>query len=258
MSNDSTLKTVFVALAVCLVCSIFVSIAAVMLKPQQVINKRLDKQQNILKVAGLFEEGRDIKELFEKVEAKIVNLETGEFVEDMDPASYDMRKAAGDPEMSSKIPADEDIASIRRRPDNVTVYFVTEGDKAGMMILPVNGYGLWSTLYGFIALEPDGQTVYGISFYEHAETPGLGGEVDNPKWKSLWQGKKVFDENGEPALEVVKGTVDAATPNAEHKVDGLAGATLTSRGVSNLVHYWMGEQGYAAFLTKQRSRPSSY
>ncbi len=252
-SNDSTLRTVVVALAVCLVCSVFVSTAAVMLKPLQVSNKQLDKKQNILKVAGLFQEGRDIDEIFSKVEARVVNLETGEFVDDIDPTTYDMRKAAKDPELSVNISGEDDIASIRRKPKNVTVYFVKEGDSAGMMILPVNGYALWSTLYGFIALEADGQTVYGISFYEHAETPGLGGEIDNPKWKSLWKGKQAYNEQGEVALEVIKGIVTADTPNAEYKIDGLAGATLTSVGVSNLVKYWLGEQGFAPFLIKQRT-----
>lgn len=254
MSNDSTLRTVFVALAVCLVCSIFVSVAAVRLKPLQVSNKQLDKQQNILKVAGLYQEDKSIDEMFSQFDARVLNLETGEFVEDIDPATYDMRKAAKDPDQSVAISGEDDIASIRRRPNNVTVYFVNKGDKAGMMILPVNGYALWSTLYGFIALEADGQTVYGLSFYEHAETPGLGGEIDNPKWKQLWKGKKAYDDEGKPALEVVKGTVTEQTPGAEFKVDGLAGATLTSRGVSNLLTYWLGEQGYATFLKKQRSR----
>lgn len=254
MSNDSTLKTIFVALAVCLVCSVFVSVAAVKLKPLQVSNKLLDKQQNILKVAGLYEDGKSIDELFSQFDAKILNLETGEFVDDIDPATYDMRKAAKDPERSIAISAEDDIASIRRKPKNVTVYFVNSGDKAGMMILPVNGYALWSTLYGFIALEADGQTVYGLSFYEHAETPGLGGEIDNPNWKSLWQGKKAYNDQGEPAIQVIKGTVTEKTPDAEFKVDGLAGATLTSRGVSNLLTFWLGEQGYATFLKKQRSR----
>lgn len=258
MSNDSTLKTVFVALAVCLVCSVFVSTAAVKLKPLQISNKQLDKKQNILKVAGLYQEGRDVDELFSRIEAKVVNLETGEYVKDIDPAAYDLRKAAKDPKLSVAIDADDDIASIRRKPENMTVYFVTEGDRAGLIILPVHGYGLWSTLYGFIALEADGQTVYGISFYEHAETPGLGGEVDNPKWKAIWKGKKAYDNKGEPALEVVKGSVGEDTPDAEHKVDGLAGATLTSRGVSNLVQYWLSDQGYATFLQKQRSRPQSF
>jgi Na+-transporting NADH:ubiquinone oxidoreductase subunit C len=127
---------------------------------------------------------------------------------------------------------------------------VKDGDKVIQLILPVNGYGLWSTLYGFLAVEADGQTIVGLSYYEHAETPGLGGEVDNPKWKKLWSGKKVYDTDGNVAIEVVKGSVVRGSRGEEYKVDGLAGATLTSRGVSNMLQYWMGEEGYQKYLTK--------
>ena len=120
------------------------------------------------------------------------------------------------------------------------------------IILPVRGAGLWSTLYGFLALENDLNTVAGLGFYEHGETPGLGGEVDNPKWKALWPGKEVYDD-GQVAIELIKGSVDASTRNAENKVDGLSGATLTSRGVSNLVQFWMGDNGYKLFLKNLRA-----
>ncbi|MGB1581612.1 MAG: Na(+)-translocating NADH-quinone reductase subunit C, partial [Nevskiales bacterium] len=188
-----------------------------------------------------------------QVEPRVVDLATGNFVTDIDPAEFDARTAAKDPEQNVVIPGDEDIASIRSRAKYATVYFVKEGERAGLMIMPVHGYALWSTLYGFIALESDGQTVYGLSFYEHAETPGLGGEIDNPKWKSLWRGKQVFDEQGQMRLQVIKGSVTEDTPGAEHKVDGLAGATLTSVGVSNLLRYWLSDQGYGPFLEKVRS-----
>ncbi len=253
MRKDSTLGTLLVALAVCLVCSIFVSTAAVYLKPLQQTNKALDKKKNILAVVDLLQEGRSVEELFGQVEPKVVNLATGKFVADIDPASFDARKAAKDPARNVRIPADQDTANIRTRAQNATVYFVKEGERAGLMIIPIHGYGLWSTLYGFIALEGDGETVYGLSFYEHAETPGLGGEVDNPKWKSLWRGKKLFDGQGNMQLQVVKGAVDANTPGAEHKIDGLAGATLTSQGVSNLLNYWLSDQGFGPFLERVRA-----
>lgn len=253
MRKDSIFGTLFIALAVCLVCAVFVSTAAVYLRPLQLENKALDKKKNILSVAGLLQEGRSVDELFSQVEPRVLDLETGEFVDDIDPATYDARKAAKDPEQNVTIPGDQDIASIRSRAKYSTVYFVKEGDRAGLMILPVHGYALWSTLYGFVALESDGQTVYGLSFYEHAETPGLGGEIDNPKWKSIWQGKKVFDEKGTMQLQVIKGAVTADTPGAEYKVDGLAGATLTSVGVSNLLSYWLSDQGYGPFLAKVRA-----
>lgn len=253
LHNDSLEKTLAVALSLCFVCAILVSFAAVALKPLQTNNKVLDMKKNILDVAGLLQEGADINDAFDQqIEAKLVDLETGEYVEGIDVASYDQRKAAKDPAQNVAIPADKDIASIRAKAKVAKVYLVKKGDAIQSIILPINGYGLWSTMYGFLALDADGQTVQSINFYDQAETPGLGGEVVNPNWRALWQGKKVYSESGEPALKLIKGVVDTNKPGSEYQVDGLAGATLTSTGVSNLIKYWMGKEGFAPYLEKIR------
>ncbi|CAA9889768.1 Na(+)-translocating NADH-quinone reductase subunit C [Candidatus Methylobacter favarea] len=269
LGNDSLEKTIAIALSLCFICAILVSFSAVALKPLQVYNKDLDMKKNILEVAGLLEEGKDIDKAFEeKIVAKIINLETGDYVEDISPAEYDQRKAAKDPAQSVPIPKDKDIAHIRVKAKLAKVFLVKEGDAIKSIILPVSGYGLWSTLYGFLALDADGQTVQSINFYDQAETPGLGGEVVNPNWRALWKGKKVYAEtdqpylekgaiddagSGEPALSVVKGTVEPGKPGSQYQVDGLAGATLTSRGVTNLIRYWMGKEGFARYLGKVRT-----
>ncbi|MGR9100349.1 MAG: FMN-binding protein, partial [Gammaproteobacteria bacterium] len=111
----------------------------------------------------------------------------------------------------------------------------------------------WSTMYGFLAVEADGQTVQSINFYDQAETPGLGGEVVNPNWRALWKGKKIYSQSGEPVLGLVKGNVDPSKPGAETKVDGLAGATLTSVGVTNLIRYWMSSEGFEPYLNKVKT-----
>ena len=129
------------------------------------------------------------------------------------------------------------------------VYLVETDGQLNKIILPVRGYGLWSTLHGYLALEKDGQTVAGLGFYQHTETPGLGGEVDNPRWKALWPGKKVY-KDGNVEIQLVKGSVDPASDSADYQIDGLAGATLTSNGVTNLVQFWLGEQGFQKFLGK--------
>lgn len=253
LSNDSLEKTINVALALCLVCAVLVSIATVALRPLQSYNKSLDMKKNILDVAGLLDEGTDIDQAFkDRIEAKLVDLATGEYV-DGNVEEYDQRKAAKDPAQSEAIPADKDIASIRSKAKVAKVFLVKSGDQLQSIILPISGYGLWSTMYGFLALEADGQTVQSINLYDQGETPGLGGEVVNPNWRALWKGKKVYGENGEVALALVKGTVDTSRPDAVYKVDGLAGATLTSRGVSNLIQYWMSEEGFANYLNKIRT-----
>ncbi|MGB0865016.1 MAG: Na(+)-translocating NADH-quinone reductase subunit C [Granulosicoccaceae bacterium] len=251
MANDAKAKTIFVATALCLLCSVIVSVAAVGLRPIQEANKAADKRKNIVQIGGLMQEGKSVDELFAGIEAQVVDLTTGEYTDAVDADTYDQRKAAKDPAMSDAL--SDDPALIKRREKYATVYLVKEGDAVKRVILPIKGYGLWSTLYGFVAIDGDLNTISGLGFYEHAETPGLGGEVDNPKWKGLWNGKQVFDADGALAIEVVKGSVDPNSAGAQYKVDGLAGATLTSRGVSNLLRFWLGEQGFGPYLNKLRS-----
>ncbi len=252
--KESVVRTLTVALLVCLVCSVVVSAAAVALKPVQTTNRLQDKQRNILQIAGLYEEGRSIEEQFQQITPRLVDLRTGEFSDAQDPLTFDQQKASKDPDMSQQLTGEQDIASIRRRADYSTVYVVENPDGSiKTLILPIHGYGLWSTLYGFMALESDLETVVGLGFYQHAETPGLGGEVDNPNWKAQWQGKVVYDESSDVDISVVKGSVDPNSPKAEHQVDGLAGATLTSRGVESLVRFWLGEDGFGPFLDHLRA-----
>ncbi|ARU26787.1 Na(+)-translocating NADH-quinone reductase subunit C [Cellvibrio sp. PSBB006] len=253
-NNDSIKKTIIVTVLLCIVCSVIVSAAAVLLRPAQVANKSLDFKRNILSAAGLLEAGKNVDAIFsERVVTRVVDLKTGKFTDAVDPASYDQRRASKDPSLSTNLSADEDIAKISRREDYSVVYLIQdENEQLQKIILPVKGYGLWSTLYGFLALEADANTVVGLVFYEHAETPGLGGEVDNPVWKAKWVGKEVYDE-GDVAISIIKGSVDPSSSNAVHQVDGLSGATLTSRGVHNLLHFWLGDNGYKPFLTNLKN-----
>ncbi|MFK7975819.1 MAG: Na(+)-translocating NADH-quinone reductase subunit C [Halioglobus sp.] len=252
-SNDSTAKTIIVAFALCIVCSVIVSTAAVLLKPAQEVNKALDKKRNILAAAGMLQDGVGVEEQFAQIKTRLVDLRTGKYTDEVDAQSYDHIKAAKDSAMSRELTDIEDQAKISRLENYVPVYLV-EGEGGGVdkIILPIRGYGLWSTLYGFIALESDANTIAGLGFYEHGETPGLGGEVDNPRWKGLWPGKQVY-RDGQPAIELIKGAVNPANDGAQWQVDGLAGATLTARGVTNLVQFWLGEAGFASYLDNVKS-----
>ncbi len=257
--KDSIKNILVVALSVCFVCAIVVSGAAVMLKPERLANKELDRNKNILIAAGLYEEGvtenSEIDGLFDEFEIRVVDLQEQRFLSasevldaGIDAATYDQRKAAKDPASSIMLTSREDIASIKRRARYSVAYLLKKGDKLDRIVLPVHGYGLWSTLYGFIALEGDGNTVSGITFYEQQETAGLGGEVDNPAWKALWAGKSVYDADHQVALKVIKGSVNPNSPDANYQVDGLSGASLTSRGVQNLVVYWLGDGAFGPIL----------
>jgi NADH:ubiquinone oxidoreductase, Na(+)-translocating, C subunit len=256
--QESIGRTLLVAFVMCLVCSVIVASAAVMLKPVQLTNSLLDKQRNILVIAGLIQpeaSAQEVQRVFrERIQPRLVDLDSGRFVEDGKPETFDPLQAAKDPAQSSALSGEDDIASIRRREHRTVVYQV-EGPQKQLetLILPIRGYGLWSTLHGFIALKNDLNTVVGLGFYQHAETPGLGGEVDNPRWKALWPGKKVFSDDGSKAdIRIIKGSVDPSSPQAAHQVDGLAGATLTSKGVDNLLHFWLGPKGFGPFIANLR------
>lgn len=258
LPNDDPRKTIFIAVLLCLVCSVLVSTAAVALKSKQTVNKKNDIRQNILAVTGLYEPGMDIDAAFERFDVKLVDLNAGNYADvDLDPVTFDQYKAAATPEYGVNI--DDDIAGIGNRAKYAPIYLLRDADtnEVQQVILPVSGYGLWSTMYGFLSLEADLNTISGLRFYQHAETPGLGGEIDNPRWRAKWDGKQVYDENGNVELRVVRGFVDENASNAEYKVDGLSGATLTSQGVSNMMVYWLGEQGFGPFLQNLRAELES-
>ncbi|HBQ37047.1 MAG TPA: Na(+)-translocating NADH-quinone reductase subunit C [Rhodobacteraceae bacterium] len=247
---DSVSKTIFVAVSLCLVASMIVSATAVALRPIQEANKLRDKQVNILQVAGLYEPGIDITETFMKsFEPQVLELATGEFTDKFDASTFDDKAASDDPELSTVLV--DDPASIGTQSRFVTVYLLRDAaGKVDKVILPIYGYGLWSTLYGFIAVEENGNDIFGLQFYSHGETPGLGAEVDNPRWKALWRDKKLTDEAGALQITVAR---TAPTAGADFHIDGLSGSTLTTAGVHNLVRFWMGEAGFAPFLKKLKA-----
>lgn len=249
-NKDSVSGTLIAAFVICLVCGIVVSTAAVSLRPMQEENRVLDRQTNILVAAGLYEEGVDVPEVFAEVERQFVELGTATLADASEvPADYDQR----DPSESTRLSSEEDIASVRNLPKWGEVYLVRdEQDSIETIVLPVQGYGLWSTMYGFLSLEGDANTISGLVFYDHGETPGLGAEIENKSWQALWEGKKLLSESGDLNFEVIKGNVDDRTPNKDNKVDGLSGATLTSKGVSNMVRFWVGDKAYGPYLDNIR------
>lgn len=258
-SREGTLYTVSFAAVVCIVCAVLVSVPAVTLRPRQQLNRQLDEQKNVLRAAGLVEPGQalsreQVAELFARnVQPVLIDLATGERRPGMDAASFDQRAATVDLERSRAVA--ENPAKVVRTPYNALVYEVRPEGRLEMFVFPVTGKGLWSTLRGFLALNRDAQTIRGITFYEHGETPGLGGEIENPAWQKLWEGRRAFGPDGRPRIEVIKGR--AGPPQGDpYRVDGLSGATVTSNGVTALVRFWLGEAGYGPFLERTREEAS--
>ena len=253
--EPSARHTVTFTTLICVAFSLVVSGVSVGLRERQEENRRLYRIKNVLAVAGLTRPGeklsrQEIVRRFEVgLEPRIVNLASGRYVDGADPMGFEPRRAAADPERSRIVP--ENRARVRRVPDQSLVFLLKQDGEVAGIVLPVEGYGLWSTLYGYLALDADARTIRGITFYDHGETDGLGGEIDNPRWKSLWPGRLAFDESWRPGVRVVKGR---AGPPAEdpYRVDGLSGATLTSNGVTNLIHFWLGENGFGPYLSEHR------
>ena len=249
--NESIVKTIGVAFAVCLICSLVVSASAVSLRDLQKENKLNDKRIKILQVADIYDPSISIAEQFSELESKFIDFNTGLLMDEYNNFSiddYDQIIVTKDPNLSSKVPTSEDIAIIKNRENVGKIYILRDEIGAiDKLVLPIRGYGLWGTLYGYISIEDDFNTVSGIEFYDHKETPGLGAEVDNPKWKAQWKGKKIYKDN-KVNLEVIKGKVEEGDSESTYKIDGLSGATITSRGVTNMVAYWFGESGYSSLL----------
>jgi len=277
LNKDSYANTFLVATVLCLVCAFLVSSAAVVLKPIQAANVQLDRKKNILSVTGFtqadIDEAGGVNELFAKrFDTKIIDLRTGEeaveeckaamekakdtTIEDI-KGSYDQLWASKQKkeEIGLSIPLDkqEDVCGIKRRENFSSLYILKseDGNKIERYVLPVRGNGLWSLMQGYLAIEPDFQTVAGLTFYQQAETPGLGGEVMNPQWKKKWSGKKIYDGDT-VALKVTKGDQSGN----EYGVDALSGATITSNGVTNMLEFWMGPKGFGPYIEKQKSGTS--
>jgi Na+-transporting NADH:ubiquinone oxidoreductase subunit C len=244
---DSPMKTLLVTFVVCIVCSVVVSAATVLLRPRQIAHQERERKEYILAilrdVPGVSEllGGSDIQ----NVEVRVVDLETGEYAESVDARTYDQRSAASDPAQSIALPPERDGAGLGRRARWATVYLVRDQDRIRLFILPVSGEGYTSTLYGYLAVDGDTNTIRALSFYEQGETPGLGAQIQDPQWQAQWRGKKIRDETGEMRVRVA-----SAEGRSEYEVDGISGATMTGTGVTKLVRFWLGVDGFGPFLDR--------
>ncbi len=256
MAKESALKPFYSVLVLAFACSILVAGTAVGLRPLQQKNKQLDQKRNILQAAGIFQSDKSVDEQFEVIESHLINLTTGEFApeEEISIANYNQLKAAASSELGQSLAGKGDIAGLGRLETYAPVYLVKEQGQVQQVILPVRGKGLWSTMFAYVALDSDLNTINGISFYAHGETPGLGGEVENKKWQAGWQGKQIYDSDENVKFQVVKGVVEKGGASESFEVDGLTGATMTTKGVSNLMEFWFGEHGFKLFLERMKKQ----
>ena len=259
MSGESPLRTLMVVFTVALVCSILVSVSAIGLRPIQLQNELIERYRNIVMLTGLTEEGQDLSDeeilaAVEQLDIRVVNLDTGAFEPDLDPDDVNSRSAVNDPERSTEIATEEDLARLGRRAIHEVVYLVRVGDGIERVILPIHGQAMWSTLYGFLALESDLNTIAAVTFYEQAETAGLGDQITHSSWQAEWQGREMFGGGGTVLFRVASGNVEPGSRAARHEVDGLSGATVTANAVTSLIRFWFGPNGYGPFLDSLKNQ----
>jgi Na+-transporting NADH:ubiquinone oxidoreductase subunit C len=225
-SNKKETNSFVFAVVMCLVCGFLLTFASVGLKDRQTQNKIVDQQKNILKSLGLLPESKlsnaDLQSLFSsKVKQYVVNAD-GELVQE----------STG---------------------NDLKVYVIKSGEKISKYAIPFKAYGLWSWIYGYIAIEGDGNTVAGLTVYSHGETPGLGGECEKPWFQNQFVGKKITDKNGNfTSIGVVKGKVKEFIPNDDQDryVDGISGSTITGKGIETYLKQELSK--YEPFSQKLR------
>lgn len=242
----STQYTLVFAGAVCFVCAIVVSGAAVGLGPRQEANERLDRQRKVLEADGALAADEigaaEAQRRFDAIEAVVVDLQTDRERPDLDPTDLP----------AEQMSAPENAAGLKSMPRYVVVYkHHTPDGGLDRVIVPVVGQGMWSRLEGYLALDGDLVTVRTLTFHTQKETPGLGAEIDTPAWKALWKDRRAYGPDGAVAIEVIKGAAGPAAEDPFH-VDGITGATITSRAVSELVRFWLGKDGLGPYLTALR------
>ncbi|MDH5311121.1 MAG: NADH:ubiquinone reductase (Na(+)-transporting) subunit C [Gammaproteobacteria bacterium] len=259
MNNDSPLKAALVAVGVAFVCSVMVSTTRVLLVPSDAGAVDIAKARHVLVAGGLSPsagsyDDNEVLVRFRELRPVLVDLETGIEVDAPDAASYDQRAAAIDPEQSVAIPKDRDLAQLGRRAKYALAYLLPPHNGSGGVVLPVHGKGMWSTIYGYVGLGPDLNTIHGVSFYEQAETPGVGDRFLEPTWLASWRGKSIYGEDGTLRFEVA--LPQAGGSPAGHRVDAISGATVTSERIGAMIGYWLGPDCFGPYLERLRDRGS--
>jgi Na+-transporting NADH:ubiquinone oxidoreductase subunit C len=260
VTRESPRKAILVVLLTAMICSTLVSAAVVVLRPIQLNNQLLERGRHVVLLSGLqagdaLPDDEQTLALLKRLDARLVDLDDGRFSDELDPTGFDERRAAGNRELGEPIPPEQDLAGLGRRSRLMPVYLVWDGNELERVVLPVQGKGMWSDLFGYIALESDLETIAGMTFYDQNETPGLGDQILHERWLQQWRGRRIFDDRGVPVFQVSQGEVGEYSDAAQYQVDALTGATVTGDAVTAMIRYWFGPHGYGAFLARLKADP---
>lgn len=234
MNVDTPLRTLAVAAAVALVCSILVASAVQLLRPLAPVEAFPARALAVLEAAGrLPASERDeaiLSAAYRALDARIVDLDSGEFVDDGNPYTFD--------------PWTSDSPTRTTELTRAPVYLARDGSRLERIVLPVHGPGMWSTIYGYVALEGDLDTVASLVIVRHGETPGIGDRIEEKSWQARWKGKRIYGDGAKPRIAVVP---DA---RGEHEVDLISGASVTVEAVGDFVREAFGPDGYGPFVER--------
>lgn len=241
-------RALLTALGVALVCALLVSIAAVSLRPRYQANLDAERMGRLTAIVEALETvSGDV--VPSAIQTKVVHLDSGDYIDYLDPDMFDARKATTDPDQSIALAPEQDIAGIKRRANHAVVYLIADTNRPPtVVILPVWGVGYQSALYGYLALAADAREVLALKFYEQGETPGLGSRIQDPAWEALWTGKQAYDKDGNLKIKVG----GSGHHNELSRIDGISGATRTSDGVDTLIRFWLGDLGFGPYLGRLR------
>ncbi|MGI9327607.1 MAG: NADH:ubiquinone reductase (Na(+)-transporting) subunit C [Pseudomonadales bacterium] len=247
--NNSVSHTILFAIAVAVVLGAIVTAVSVFLEPAQAENRERAQQaifQDLLENQPGFENIAD-RHGAQQMEHRLVDLDTG---------CYDIKIAASDyaqsvdPRQSKHTQAltrEQDIATIKLRAKYALVHLIRDADRIIAVVLPVYGLGYSSRLSGYLTLAADGNSIRSLVFYDHNETPGMGGRISTADWQVQWQNKSLRDESGNLRIGVAAST-PTSIENRPYQIDAMTGATITGRGVTNLLRFWLGPMGFETFL----------
>ncbi len=245
--NDSRVKTLAIAFIVSAICALMVTAATVVMRPIQAQNRAAEQQARL---EGLIAAVPGMADLVasaggEALTTVVVDLERGAAATDVSPEN--LQAALSEPSNWTELAAAEDIAGIRTRPRFVQIYLLRDGERVSLAILPVVGTGYNGRIQALLAMNGDMQTLAGIAITEQSETPGLGARIEEPRWQQTFAGKQLFDATGGTRFAVARGPA-----RTDFEVDGITGATRTSNGITQMVRFWVGANGYGPLMAAIR------
>lgn len=242
LPNESRAKTVIVAFLVSSVCAVLVSGATVLLRPIQTANRAAEEKARIEElVQGIPGMSALLEQSAGELTTVVIDLDKGRAAPDVTPDTLDA--ALADPTNWTSLDPAVDLAGLGQRPNYVRIFLLRDGDTVSLALLPVTGQGYGGRIDAILALREDMNTIAGLAVTDHSETPGLGGRIEDPSWQAKFPGTQIRDTNGEVQFRVTRGTASSA-----FEVDGITGATRTGSGVTQMIRFWLGPDGYGPLL----------